>query len=572
MRSARRVSGFLGVVFLAAIVCVADVCAQPTDESGSTVGGRTNSCTALMSEDFTRVQDAPMQVIDARVVEARGKDPAYCRVQGYVLPQVGIEMRLPVAHWNGKLLEVGDGGWGGEMYLFLCSGPVRKGYACIASDMGHKGATHLGLWAQNNLQAQVDFGYRGTHVTALAGKALVVAYYSKAASTSLMFGCSTGGYQGMVEAQRFPWDFDGIVAIAPDAESEADLSMRQVWKFRNLINTDGNPVLTPTDLELLHQAALKACDLSDGVKDGIVGDPVGCKFDPGALACRGDHKSGCLSARQIQAARNVYAGPRTSQGVPISTRGVLPGSELDWAVDAGSGAEVEEFFKYLIFTPSPGPGWKTADFDFDHDYERLGSGALYTDNNPDLRKFKAAGGKLIVAQGGNDAAQIPGAIFDYYETVERTMGGRPATTDFFRLFVVPGMTHCSAGDGAFAVDYLSYLEAWVEQGRPPDVMIGAHVNTTYLLEHSENNGESAKDRIWWAAFKLTFPLDPDIPVTFTRPLYPYPLFAKYKGAGDPNDATNFVPANTVVGVGGRRQAARDKSNRAQKLEFDGSSE
>jgi Tannase and feruloyl esterase len=513
-----------------------------TSGASPPVDARANSCKALRSANFTGLQDAPTQIVDTRVVEAISKSPAYCRVQGYVMPQVGFELRLPIEHWNGKLLEVGDGGWGGDMYLFLCDGPLRKGYACIASDMGHKAATGLALWARNNLQAQVDFGYRATHVTALAGKAIVAAYYSRPASKSMMYGCSTGGYQGMVEAQRFPWDFDGIVAIAPDMQDEADLSMRIVWKLRNLTGRDGRPILSEPALELLHQAALSACDATDGLKDGIVGDPVSCKFDPSVLACTAGHQSQCLSAGQIAAVKNIYAGPMTSKGVRISTRGVFPGSELDWSIDAGSNAEVEEFFKYALFVPSPGPEWKITDFDFDHDYQRLGFAALYSDSNPDLRKFKSSGAKLIVAQGGNDTSEIPGAIFDYYETVERTMGGRAATADFFRLFVVPGMRHCTAGDGAFAVDYLSYLEAWVDKGEAPDKMIGAHVDTAYLLEHSEDNGGSPKDRVWLAAFKLTFPLDPDVPVTFTRPLYPYPSFAKYKGTGDATDADNFIPA------------------------------
>jgi tannase/feruloyl esterase len=535
----RGMSGLLACIGLTMVAEIA--AAQQSGASASSMQAGVQSCQALLSLDFSRVQDAPLQIVDARVVPASGKTPAYCRVHGYVLPQVGIEMRLPVANWNGKLLEVGDGGWGGAMYLFLCEGPVRRGYACIASDMGHKGATNLALWAQDNPQAQIDYGFRATHVTALAGQALVRAYYARGPSKSYMFGCSTGGYQGLVESQRFPWDFDGIVAIAPDAVSEADISMRQVWKFRNLIGAGGKPVFSHADLELLHQAALAACDLTDGVRDGVIGDPIGCKFDPAVLACQGARASGCLSTQQIQAARNVYAGPRTSAGVPIATRGVFPGSEMDWEVDAGSSAEVEEFFKYMLFRPAPGSAWKITDFDFDHDYQRLGLGALYTDNNPDLRRFKAAGGKLIVAQGGNDGLEIPGAIFDYYETVERTMGGRESTTDFLRLFLVPGMRHCSAGDGAFAVDYLGYLEAWVESGRPPDVMIGAHVDTSYLLEHSEDDGASAYGRVWWPAFKLTFPLDPEIPVSFTRPLYPYPSFAKYKGTGDHNDARNFAP-------------------------------
>jgi hypothetical protein len=328
------------------------------------------------------------------------------RVRGYIWPQVGIEMHLPLPNWNGKFMEVGDGGWGGEMYLFLCRGPVRRGYACIASDMGHEGKTGLGLWAQDNLAARVDWGFRAT---------------------------------------------------------------------------------------------------------------------------------------QIAAARNIYAGPHTSSGVLISTRGVFPGSEMDWAIDPGASAEVSEFFKYILYRPAPGRSWTINDFDFDRDYKRLGLGAEYTDDNPDLRHFKAAGGKLIVAQGGNDGLEIPGAIFDYYETVERAMGGRRATMDFFRLFLVPGMRHCSAGDGAFAVDYLTYLEGWVEKGHPPDMMVGAHVDTRYLLVHGPDKTGSVRDRVWSSAFRLTYPLGPDVPVSFTRPLYPYPAYAKYKGKGDPDDARNFVP-------------------------------
>jgi hypothetical protein len=501
----------------------------------------TAACQALMSQDFSHVQDAPLQLTEARIVPAQGKTPAYCRVTGYVWPQVGIEMHLPLSTWNGKFMEVGDGGYGGDMYLFLCEGPVRRGYACIASDMGHKGATNLGLWGENNLEAQADWGFRATHVTALAGRALVRAFYAKPPSRSYMYGCSTGGYQGLVESQRFPWDFDGIVAIAPDAESEADVSMRQVWKFRQLLDAHGTPLFTTADLEILHTAALEACDMDDGVRDGLISNPFGCRFDPGQLVCKVGESRGCLNNAQIAAARNIYAGPHTTAGVPISTRGVFPGSEMDWGTDADSSAEVSQFFKYLLYRPAAGGTWRIQDFDFDHDYQRLGLGAMYTDSNPDLRRFKAAGAKLLVAQGGYDGLEIPGAIFDYYETVERTMGGRSGTMDFFRLFLVPGMRHCSAGDGAFAVDYLGYLEAWVEQGHAPEKMVGAHVDTDYLLRQTREEDGSPRDRVWTAAFHLAYPLDAEVPVTFTRPLYPYPAYAKYTGRGNPNDAQNFAP-------------------------------
>jgi pimeloyl-ACP methyl ester carboxylesterase len=510
-------------------------------ETSPTAVPTAQSCSDMKSADFSRVEDAPAQILAAAVIEADKSTPAYCRIQGYVMPQVRFEIRLPLSNWNGKLLEVGDGGWGGDMFLFFCTGPLRKGYACIASDMGHTGASGLALWARNNVQAQVDFGYRATHVTALIGKQIVRTYYGKLPAKSMMFGCSTGGYQGMVEAQRFPWDFDGIVAVAPDMGSEADLSMRIVWKLQQLTDKDGHPTFRLPDLELLHNAALRACDLSDGVKDGVIGDPVGCRFDPSVLACTEGHHSECLNDQQIRAAKNIYAGPTTSAGVRISTGGPLPGTELDWAETKNSTAEVAEFFKYVLFNPSPGPDWTIRDFNFDHDYQRLGMGALSTDSDPDLRKFKAAGAKLLVAQGGGDPLEFPGGILDYYAAVNRTMGGAASTKDFFRLFVVPGMKHCSGGDGAFAVDYLSYLEEWVDNNRAPDRMIGAHVDSDYLLQHSEDDGSSLRDRIWFSAVKLPIPLDADAPVTFTRPIYPYPLLSRYKGSGDPNDAKNFGP-------------------------------
>jgi pimeloyl-ACP methyl ester carboxylesterase len=508
------------------------------------------SCADIRSTNFTHVEDAPAQILDVAAIQAAGDSPAYCRVQGYVLPQVRFEIQLPTSNWNGKLLEVGDGGWGGEMYLFFCSGPLRKGYACIGSDMGHTGASGLALWARNNLQAQIDFGYRATHVTALIGKAIVNAYYGKPADKALMYGCSTGGYQGMVEAQRFPWDFDGIVAISPDMGGEADVSMRIVWKMQQLVDKSGEPIFRSEDLELLHNAALRACDRSDGLEDGIIGDPVGCRFDPAALSCRGGQRTGCLTPPQVQAAKNIYAGPSTSQGVRISTRGVFPGSELDWNDTKNPSAEVSQFFKYML--PESDPNWKIGDFNFDHDYQRMGLGAVYTDNNADLRSFKAAGAKLIVAQGGNDTLQIPGAIFDYYATVTRIMGGTASTQDFFRLFVIPGMKHCSGGDGAFAVDYLSYLEDWVENHHAPHRIVGAHVETAYLLQHSEDDGAAIKDRVWLAALKLPFPLDPTAPVSFTRPAYPYPLLTRYKGRGDPNDAASFEPSEPTETQAPRR--------------------
>jgi feruloyl esterase len=502
-------------------------------------------CGALAEADFSNVVDAPTQISEAKLVDNPDQLFAltelavpdetkhvikrnfaslgpYCRVSGYVIPNVGFELLLPVDHWNGKFLHVGCAGWCGTTRFVALACARHPNYACIGTDMGHTGAG--GLWVRKNLQAQVDFSYRATHVATLAGKAIIEHYYATAPKRSYFLGCSTGGYQGMVEAQRFPWDFNGIVAGAPDMD-ESDLAVRGIWIKQNFLGQDGKPVLNSDEIQLVHEAALAKCDLDDGVKDGIISDPMHCKFDPRELLCKAGKNAQCLSAAQVRAVKNIYGAPVTSRGVQLSSRGVFPGSELSWT-EAFESTWGDDYFADTALLTSPGKVWKYTDFDFDHDYARSGSGVLFDDTNPDLRKFKAAGGKLISYQGGNDTLEIPGAIFDYYETVEKTMGGRAATQDFFRLFTIPGMNHCGGGDGVFAFDYLSYMEAWVEQGRAPDVMIGAHV----------------KDLGEYGRYGLKTPLDSNTPVSFTRPVYPYPLHAEYKGSGDPNRAENFRPA------------------------------
>jgi len=327
----------------------------------------------------------------------------------------------------------------------------------------------------------------------------------------------------MVEAQRFPWDFDGIIAGAPDMD-EADLTMREVWAQRSQLDANGNPVLDAGALGILHQAALDQCDMDDGVKDGLIGNPVGCSFDPSKILCNAGETKACLTAAQVEAAKRIYAGPPHTQERAV--RGALPGSEKTW--EFGTGTKYSDsFFEYMVYGANP--AWTTANYNFEHDYKRLGMAAIYTDTNPDLRRFKAAGGKLLVFQGGTDTVEMPTAIVDYYQTVEKVIGGQEPTQDFFRLFIIPGMNHCGGGDGATSIDYLSYLEAWVEQNRAPDKMIGAHVSDSYLNSLPEN------------ARWVSLPLDPKIPVSFTRPMYPFPQYAKY-ASGDPNDAASFRPA------------------------------
>jgi Tannase and feruloyl esterase len=503
-------------------------------------------CAGIRNADLRGIQDAPTQISRTESVQASNGEPAFCKITGYVFPQVGFEMRLPASHWNGKLVVVGSGGWAGTVNGDACTPHIRRGYACVTSDVGHKGSGDDGLWAQSNLPAQLDFGFRAIHVATLAAKSIAERYYATAPSKSYFIGCSTGGYQGLVEAQRFPWDFDGILAGAPDMD-EADLTMRQLWGRSALLDQAGKPILDTHAIEILHRAALEQCGKDDPARNGVIGNPLACAFDPSILLCRTGRSTECLSSSQVLAANKIYSGPPHSDDRP-AIRGALPGSEMLWTDRfpglASDDQGIDNFFRYMIY--GAGPGWTSTTYDFEQDFKRLGLAALYTDTNPDLRRFKASGAKLIVYQGGNDVLEMPGAIVDYYQMVERVIGSRSATQDFFRLFMVPGMNHCVGGPGAWAIDYLSYLEAWVEQNRAPNEMIAAHVSDSYLETVALPEGwdrllsadTTMELRNAAAAFALKLPLAANVPVTFTRPVYPYPFYAKYAG-GDPNQATSF---------------------------------
>lgn len=507
-------------------------------------------CDDLLSADLSEVRDAPTQVTGAALVGAkRGKadTPAHCEIQGYVAPDVGFALWLPADRWNGKLLELGCGGsCGSTEHVAGCSDPVRRGYACIVSDGGHKSNGTEMKWAYNRPQAAIEYVIRASHVTAIAGKAIVARYYGQTPRSSYFMGCSAGGLQAMGEAQRFPWDFNGIVAGAPDIRLSA-VWVNWLWGNRALVGTDGRPLLSNADFELLHHAVVTACDLNDGVKDGVIGDPRKCDFDPRKLQCAAGKSPACLSKSQIDAVEKVYSGPHTSDGERIAQPIALRGSELNWSVLFEGSSKYptpayryfRDWFNYSIFAIHLGSGWKTGDFNFDRDYKRLGAMEALEPINADLRAFKSSGGKLLAYTGWNDAGEGVLNTIDYYETAERVIGGRTATQDFFRLFVIPGMNHCTTGDGAFAVDYLSYLDAWVENGKAPDKIIGYHVKLSDLMNRVQHGDESARNAL---ERRLEFPLA-STTVKFSRPIYPYPIETKYLGRGDPDQARNFGPVH-----------------------------
>jgi feruloyl esterase len=504
-------------------------------------GAGPEPCQAVMGADFSNVTDAPTQILEARAVAADAKHPAMCQVDGYVTPHVGFRLQLP-ANWNGKFIHIGCGGLCGVDFeefdrdeierikpVMSCNPALRRGYACIRTDLGHKGGD--AKWAYQNLQGQIDHGFRATHVTTLAGKAIVEWYYRQPPAKSYFMGCSGGGLQAMSEVQRFPWDFDGVIAGAVPLHGLTTRStLADLWTYTISQDAAGKPILTMADIELLHRAVVARCDMNDGVKDGIIGDPRACKFDPGEVACGPAKTGGCLTPEKLDVVRKIYSGPTSPDGVKGFAGQVL-GSELDWPQTVINGVHyvtyATEAMRYLFLDPAPGPAWTRKDFDITRDYKRLGvTEAIHAAQNPDLRTFKAAGGKLIMYVGWEDRGRAL-LMADYYETVERVMGGQAQTQDFARFFALPGVGHCFGGEGADKVDYLTALEDWVERGKAPDRLIAAKLKApekpgdfTYLVED--------------------FPPDPQ-QVVFTRPLYPYPAQARYSGHGDPTKAESFRP-------------------------------
>lgn len=493
-----------GIAAIAALALTgaAPVPPKPTPlGTGAPPGDAAKACTVLKDQDFSLIPDAPSLLVSTVAQEASADLPAHCLVNGRIAPTIGFRMWLPLGTWNGKFAQTGCGGRCGDILDDGCRIVAARGYACIAADLGHKGTFYDDLWAIDNVPGDIDFGFRATHVTAIAGKAVTEAFYGKKPRYSYYFGASTGGRQGLVAAQRFPRDYDGIIAGEPAMGRPGTWPPEVGPALRNSVaalHEDGKPLITPDEVMLLHETAIAMCDMDDNAKDGFISDPRRCGFKPSRLLCSGEKTAKCLTTEQITALDKVYAN------------GAQPGSERGWlgayiGKDGGPG-------RYLWRMKNP--------------YKYPYAWIFHDATNPDLRAFKAGGGKLILYQGWADEATYPEHPVLYYETVERLMGGRTKTQDFFRLFMIPGQSHIpQVGGGAETVDYLSYLEAWVERGEAPDVLLAEKMNRLARFAGP----------VTYAEF-----LTPDN-VELSRPVWPYPVQARYSARGDPKRAENWRP-------------------------------
>lgn len=454
--------------------------------------------------------------------------PAFCRVVGVTPPAVVFEVWLPAENWNGKFQGVGNGGTAGVVSYAAMATALNRGYATASTDTGHvnKGPFDS-TWALGHPELVEDFGHRALHLTTVNGKEITRAFYAKPPDRSYYVGCSKGGQQGLMEAQRYPEDYDGIIAGDPAHDWTRFYAGAHLW-YSMAMFKDPESYIPAVKIGVLDKAVAAACDAIDGLVDGLIDDPRKCQFDPSELTCKvGQDPGSCFTPKQVKAIKDMWSGVRNSAGQLIFP-GLVPGAEasatgwIPWTIGtapftANHWRAADGWFKYAVFQ---NPDWDFRTFNFDTDLvsalQRTSSAVDAVD--PNLLPLKNRGAKLITYHGWSDPDISPLSAIDYYESVvSHLSGGRNRvealadTQDFFRLFMVPGMTHCAGGPGPNSFDMLTALEQWVERGIAPQKIIATHLT----------NG--VPDR--------------------TRPLCPYPQVARWNGTGSTDDATNFSCVN-----------------------------
>ena len=531
-------SFFVGAVVLA---CIFGIAAQGQERRPSSPA-QSVECSTLKGRAFdngasivesTLVTAGPLKISDTVTVPDL---PSFCRVQGVSRPSADSDIRFEVwlpqaAAWNRKFLSTGEGGFAGQLNYQrngldnAMDELLRRGYATASTDTGHRASDQW--WAIGHPEKATDYLYRAKHVTTVAAKAIVAAYYGQAPSHSYFSSCSNGGRQGLIEAQRYPEDFDGLIIGAPwNFQSHSNAGF--IWDAQTF--AAAGAAIPPERLPAIAAAAVAACDKNDGLADGVIADPQTCKFDPKSLACHGADTDGCLTTPQVAALQKIYDGPKNPRTGESIFPGFARGSEGGWTgmvrpTTAGSGLLV--YFSNIVYQ---NPEWDLKSFNFDSDMKhtddtigRMGN-SISTDYSAAIKR----GVKIIQYHGWNDQTLQPAYSPQYYEQVAKANGGIGKTQDFYRLFMVPGMNHCSGGIGASnfggvgqqvppvrdaAHDLQTALENWVERGTPPAQFVGT--------KFTDNQAATRT-------------------VEYTRPICLYPTVPRYKGTGDQKDAANFA--------------------------------
>jgi hypothetical protein len=464
---------------------------------------------------------ADVKIESATLVAATPNVPEHCDVRGVIAPEAKFAIKLPTT-WNQRFYMVGGGGFAGQLSLGPMNTGLQKGYTTASTDTGHDAAKEpLGTFAErradnpNADRKKMDYAYLAVHHTAVLAKQIIKVYYGSAPQYSYWVGCSTGGRQGLMEAQRYPEDFDGYVIGAPVLKISHE-TMRGIWNARAV--SDGAGAIGYDKLPLLAEAIYKKCDDTDGARDGLIADPRKCNFDPlkDLPKCANETPGrDCFTTAQLQGLKKVYGGVRNSKGVLL-----YPGQPLGAEIavngrsgwmgsiggDGGMGLRFgETFMRFLAFEPQRGKNWDWKTFNFDTDPPQMTAFAKVIDaTNPDLSKLKKRGGKIIHYHGWADALVNPQMSVDYYESVLKKMGVQQ-TKEFYKLYMIPGMFHCAGGVGCDRADWFTPLVDWVEKGIAPTTIAGSRA------DHQ-----------------------------LTRPHCAYPQVAKYKGSGESSKAENFT--------------------------------
>ena len=498
MRALLIACGLAGAVSAAQ---AADACAALAGlkvEAGAVEGAERFAASELVKGGETEGATAAVAMCRARV-----------RLQPVPGSDIKVEVWLP-DNWNGKMQGYGGAGFdgglspGGAQSLNKALG---RGYAAVQTDAGHKPGAGVQRWVHKQPEKVVDFGHRANHLAAVVAKQVIQARYGKPASRAYFLGCSNGGREALMEASRYPDDYDGIVAGAP-ARRYTEVLTKLIWNHDAVFGAGGAPKLADK-LGLVHRAVMDKCDALDGVKDGLLENPQACRFDPAEIQCKGEESASCLTSAEVGALRKIYEGPRLAKGQPVM-HGPALGGELSkdgwtaWITSPQTGVYGQEFYRWMVFDD---PAWTLEQFQLDRDYPLALQRIAPTLNadSPDLGAFVRRGGKLVMYQGWDDPVISPADTLGYLDAVRAKLGA--ATDASVRLFMVPGMGHCAGGPGATDFDMQAEIEKWVEQGQAP------------------------------AQVLATKPDAGDAPLS--RPLCPWPQTAHYKGGGSTRDAVNF---------------------------------
>jgi feruloyl esterase len=448
--------------------------------------------------------------------------PEYCDVMGFTQKTVGFDVRMPT-EWNGKMYFAGNRGFAGHIRYNTSDGLARN-YATVSTDTGHQVFSDLDIldasWGLNDRQAEIDFGFRAVHLTAVLAKSVISTYYGAAAKFSYFDGCSTGGGQSLREAELFPEDFDGYIAGDPVFDFTGTL-LALNWKMQAIQATPDSDLISLDNLILVGNAVLEKCDAIDGLKDGLITDPRKCNFDPTSLLCKSGNHTNCLTGAQAHAFDLIYQGPRNSWGVQLFP-GLVKGGETPDGAGNGDGwdgmintpgnpsAEFilqDQFLRYLAFRVD-NPNYDWSSFNFNTDWQKTDfMASILNATSSDLSRFHYLGRKLLIYHGWSDETVSPLRTIAYYRDVRNRLGPKQAQ-DSIRLFMAPGMYHCGTGPGPDTFDSISALEQWVEKGVAPEQMLSTHFDLNGNLDR-------------------------------TRPLCAYPKVAHYSGSGSIDDATNF---------------------------------